>query len=141
MTELAWMQQWYALCDKWRDQGYDALTADEKVWFTIRALIDLTENGGIVGYYCNSGADHVDDCMAALDRLGAHDVRHQVERVNALFGEGVADFYRRNQIISSWPDDDERFDKFLDEVDNRLFSMFPDLEERLERFLQNAGLI
>lgn len=92
MTELAWMQQWYALCDKWRDQGYDALTADEKVWFTIRALIDLTENGGIVGYYCNSGADHVDDCMAALDRLGAHDVRHQVERVNALFGEGLQTF-------------------------------------------------
>jgi len=135
------MQQWHALCDKWRDQGYDALTADEKVWFTVRTLIDTTENGGIVGYYCNYGAFHMEDCMAALDRLGAYDVRKQVQQVNALFPEGVADFYRRNAMISSRPDDAQRVDAFLNDVDNQLISMFPDLEERLERFLQNAGLI
>jgi hypothetical protein len=65
---------WEALCTRCEESGYTALSNDERVWFNIRSLIDSTENGGLISYFCNSGADTLSDCRAALHRLGAQAV-------------------------------------------------------------------
>ena len=88
-TDPPWLGRWHELCDKWSRKGYAALTLPERIWFNVRSLIDLAQNGGLISYYYNSGADTLPDCLAALDSLGANDVRRQVERVNALFGGSV----------------------------------------------------
>jgi hypothetical protein len=75
-----------------------------------------------------------------LDVIRAGDVRLQVERVCALFGDSVpSGGEERNMIISSWPDDASR-DAFLKRVDSYLYGRLPDLENRLVSFLGKTGL-
>jgi hypothetical protein len=38
---------WQALCARWDQSGYAALSEDERVWFNLRSLIDSVENGGL----------------------------------------------------------------------------------------------
>lgn len=137
----AWLTNWQELVDKWAEQGYEGLAADEKVWLNLRSLIDSVQNGGVISYFYNSGADHLDDCLVALDLLGAGDVRMEVERVSALFPEGVPNTVEeRNEVIDSWDQEDPQIDDLLEEVDSQLMPMMTDLETRLERFIRKAGL-
>lgn len=107
----------------------------------MRSLIDFTANDGLISYDYNSGADTLPDCLAALDSLGANDVRQQVERVNALSGGSVPlSQEARNRIIDSWNDDDERIDALFAEVDDALMPMLKELDEKLEQFLRDAGV-
>jgi hypothetical protein len=140
--EPSWITEWRALCDKtYGPGGYPALTDDEKVWLNIRALIDSTNNGGLISFFYNSYADNLPDCLRALNVLRAGDVRLQVERVCALFGDHVpSDGDARNRIISSWADSNKPTDALLTKVDNYLYDRFPDLENRLDAFLRSAGL-
>ncbi|HEX5725575.1 MAG TPA: DUF4375 domain-containing protein [Longimicrobiaceae bacterium] len=139
MTAEFWQPPWDTLCRKWSSAGYDTLTPDEKVWFNTRSLIDSISNGGLISYYYNSGADTLDDCMLALDELGAAEVRAQVERVNALFGARVPeDLNERNAIIDSW--DEDSTEPVLADVDDRLDSMIPALEDALNQFICRTGL-
>lgn len=108
----------------------------------VRGLIDSTQNGGLISYYYNSGADTLPDCLEALDSLGACDIRSQVERVNALFGDSVPrSLDGRNKIIDAWPDDDQLIDTILTEVDETLMPLMEALEVRLENFLRRSGLV
>jgi hypothetical protein len=138
--ELSSQSEWHALCDKRSGLGGDAaLTEDERVWVNI-CLIDSTNGGGLISFFYNSGADTLPDCLRALDILRAGDVRLQVERVCALFGDSVpTDGSARNRIINSWPDNASR-DALLKKVDRYLYGRFPDLETRLVGFLGNSGL-
>ena len=62
---------WQALCEKrYGEPGYLALSDDEKVWLNVRALIDSTNNGGLISFFYNSYADTYQDYLSALDRLG-----------------------------------------------------------------------
>jgi len=136
------MQQdkgWEMLCDKLASSGYSALSERERVWFNIRALIDAVEGGGIISYFYNSGANTLGDCTAALERLGASDVKRQIDRVSALFpGSVPTSVADRNVIVDSWDEAGEAADKILEEVDDVLMPMMEDLEEELARFLERS---
>lgn len=137
-----WANHWHALCEKrYGKDGYTALTKDEKVWLNVRGKIDSTNNGGLISFFYNSGADTLPDALDALNVLGAGDVRLQVERVCALFGDQVpSSIDARNAIIDAWPDGDRKLGALLEKVDDYLYGRFPDLEGRLEAFLKRTGL-
>lgn len=141
MGDRWWMRGWEALCDKYAARGYDSLSPDERLWINIRGLIDATENGGLISFFYNSGADTFPDCLAALDQLAASDVKAQVTRVTALFPEGVPETIEgRNEVINSWNDENEETDMLLEDVDHNLCELFEELELKLERFLRSRGL-
>lgn len=121
--------------------AYSRLTPAEQVWIDIRSLIDFTANGGLISYFYNSGANRLNECLIALDLLGADVVRVQVERVIALFPGGVSlTVDGRNEVINSWDDGDEGLDCLLEDVDNVMFGQIEQLEEKLAQFLADNGL-
>lgn len=131
--------RWSDLCDRWGSDGYDSLSRPEKTWLNIRALIDSIENGGVISYFYNSGADTLVDCLEDLRELEADSVRVQVERVAELFPGGVpGEIEARNAVIDSWPDGD--IESLLEEVDDELMPLMSSLEEKLSTFLERNGL-
>ena len=129
------LEAWHRVCDKWAKSGYASLTAHEQIWFNVRSLVDAVHNGGLISYFYNTGANTYSDMMAALDELGAVEVRSQVKRVSELFSGGVpTDHTVRNDMINSWADGDH-VDGLLDEVDDKLMPMMSRLEKSLEQYL------
>ncbi len=114
---------WQALCARWDQSGYAALSEDERVWFNLRSLIDSVENGGLISYFYNSGADTFEDCRTALRRLNALKILTHVDRVAGLFGADVPRTVdEHNVVIDSWPHDDAHR-TLLDEVDAELMPL------------------
>jgi hypothetical protein len=90
--------------------SYASLTEPERVWFTITPLLISIRNGGLISYYYNPYADHLDDCMRALEALGATKMLELVRHVNSWFGGSVPKTTEaRNAAIESWPDFDDAF--------------------------------
>ena len=134
MNELT-EREWYKLCNRWTSKGYTSLNEFERVWLSVRELIDCTNNGGMISYFYNSGADHLDDCIASLEQLGADEVKEQVFRLCCLFQNGVPRTPQgRNEVISSW---DQSIEGLLDEIDEATFLLVPDLEVRLDEFVSH----
>jgi len=132
--------RWNSLCDRWAASGYGALSAEDRVWLNIRSLIDSIENGGLISFFYNSGADTLPDCLAALRRLGAFAVAREVERVADLFPKGVpSSIDERNSIISAWPDAGPH-DDLVAQVDEVVMPLMSDLEARLSAFLKDAEI-
>lgn len=143
MNELL-QQRWADVCRRWDAKGYAALSQPERTWLNVRSLIDSIENGGLISYFYNSAADTFDDCLKALDQLGAQQVKEQIERIRGLFPGGVPDTLEaRNVIINSWPKEGDvnTIDQLLDEVDERLMPMMASLEENLSAFVRRSGLV
>jgi proteic killer suppression protein len=110
-------KQWQDLCRRWSDEGYASLSRTEQTWLNIRALIDSTQNGGLISYFYNSGAGTLSDCLEDLKVLEATAVSAQVERVCELFPGGVpTELEARNEIINSWPDGDEMIEALLYDI-------------------------
>jgi len=132
--------------EAWRDlwaeierHGYGGLTRHQLLWVDTRAVIDATNNGGIISYFYNSNASRYYDCLSALDQLGATTVRQLLEEAGSLFGERVSpDQEVRNAIINAW--DGGRYSAALDRLDHQLYVEFPALEERLCEFLEEKVL-
>jgi hypothetical protein len=59
MDYFEWEKHWQKLIDKYDNDGYDSLTTDERLWFNIRSLIDSVDNGGLISFYYNNGADYL----------------------------------------------------------------------------------
>ena len=126
---------WQALCRRWERFGYASLSDAERTWLNCRLLIDSVENGGLISYFYNSGADTLADCLTALRRLDAAAVLACVERVAVLFGPEVPPAVEeRNRIINTWPDGDPR-DTLLEETDRELMPLVRDLDAKLEAFV------
>lgn len=133
---------WHALCEKWTHSGYQSLSKTEKLWLNTRALIDAINDGGIISYYYNSGADSLEDCMGALRELESDEVLAVLQETNGLFPDGrvPTDVDGRNAVIGSWPDDG-RIDRRLSLMDRRLSGLLPVLERRREGYLhQSTGI-
>jgi hypothetical protein len=134
------MNSLYDFHDKWEDliekaysKGYDVFTDHEKVWFNIQCLIQAVNGKGFIGYYSNAEADAVDDCVHALDVIGAVNTRRLVERVNGLFEHGVPkDMEERNMEMDHWPTSNEAV---LNEVEIAYFAQEEDVEELLVNFI------
>jgi hypothetical protein len=136
-------RRWTELCDRWSQVGYASLSRPEKTWLNIRSLIDSIENGGIISYFYNSGADTLGDCLADLTALGAGEVVESVNQVCGLFPNGVpSGMEDRNAAIDSWaesPRQDE-IDELLTQVGDALFPLVADLERRLAGHIEQHGL-
>ena len=140
------MNSLYDFHDKWTDlvekaysKGYDALTGHEKVWFNIQCLIHAINSGGLIGYYTNAEANTVDDCVRALDVIGAANTRRLVERVNDLFEHGVPkDMDERNMEIEHWPTSNEAV---LHDVEIAFFLQEEIVEELLVNFIVETGIV
>jgi len=135
--------KWHDVCDRWGRLGYAALTPSERTWLNIRCLIDSIQNGGLISYFYNSGADTLGDCLADLETLGATGVATEVNRVCVLFPEGVPSTLKgRNEIIDSWPEEvgESEIDELLEHVDNTLVPLMAELEAQLSAYLQRSGL-
>src|SRR5688500_17325955 len=65
---------------------YQSLTEPERVWYTVTRLLFNIRNGGLISYYYNGYANHLDDCMRSLEILNAKGMLELVKRENALFG-------------------------------------------------------
>ena len=136
-------QAWASVCDRLSTAGYDALSSSERDWVNLRSLIDSIENGGLISYFYNSGADHLADCLEALRRIDAPRALQEVQRVCALFSGGVpSNIDERNDLINAWADSpqSEEIDALLEDVDGRLMPMMDRLETQLSSFLRSHGL-
>ncbi|MBT2729208.1 DUF4375 domain-containing protein [Bacillus sp. ISL-75] len=124
-----WQQRWYQLCDKHDEKGYESLSSDERIWYNVRGLIDAIENGGLISFYNNHGADDLDDTMEDLQKIDAIDVINMLEEVNQLFpnGKPPKDIDKRNEVIDSW--EDGQYEDLLESLDDRFYD---ELQENLE---------
>lgn len=134
-------EKWEELVDKAISGGYESLTPDEKVWLNTQYLTNSIGNGGLISYYYNSPADKLEDCLKALEILGATRMKGLMERINRLFPGGVPkDVAARNEIINSWPENDENFEKLHDDIENAALSEMTKVESRLVEFIQQQAL-
>jgi len=142
MSDLFDFQEtWEELVDKAISGGYESLTPDEKVWLNAQYLTNSIGNGGLISYYYNSPADTLEDCLKALEILGATRMKDLMECINRLFPGGVPkDIAVRNEIINSWPENDEKFEKLHDDIENAALSEMTKVESRLVEFIQQTGI-
>ena len=130
--------EWSDLLKKAHSEGYEVLTDHEKVWFNIQCLIQAVNGGGFIGYYSNAEADAVDDCVRALEVIGAANTRRLVERMNGLFEHGVPkDMDERNMEMDHWPTSNEAV---LNDVEIAYFTQEEDVEEFLVNFIVETGI-
>ncbi|MFP5115214.1 DMP19 family protein [Bacillaceae bacterium C204] len=76
-----WEQRWNQLFDKYEEKGYLSFSSDERIWFNVRGLIDAIENGGLISFYYNYGADYLDDTLEDLQKIDAIEVVHLLQKI------------------------------------------------------------
>ena len=131
---------WIKVVDKGSQGGYQSLSPAEKVWFNVQSLIQAIDDGGLVSFFYNSGADHRDDTKQALKTLGATNLVSALNKISDLFPSGVPQSVEaRNQIIDSWSDD-ESIDELLESLDGDASEEIDQLEKRLVAFIQTERL-
>jgi hypothetical protein len=130
---------WIRLVDK-AIFHYELLTEDERAWFNIQSLMQAVNDGGLVSYYFDHGADHLMETMADLKKLGADEVLGLLQQMNRLFPDELppADIDERNNIIDTW-DEDEVTD-LLDKLDEMFFDSEDALENLLIKHILSRGL-
>lgn len=134
-------EKWEKLVDKAISSGYESLTPDEKAWLNTQYLTNSIGNGGLISYYYNSPADTLEDCLKALEVLGATRMKALMESMNKLFPGGVPkEITARNEVINSWPEDDEDLEKLLEEIEGLASSEAEKVEVKLVEFVQRTGI-
>ncbi len=130
--------KWIGLVEKAYSEDHGALTDHERIWFNTQCLIQAVNNGGFVDYYSSSVAETVNDCLHALDVIGAVNSRRLVERVNSLFEHGVPkDMDERNMEMDRWPTSNGAV---LNDVEIAYFTHDENLEELLINFIVEKGI-
>jgi hypothetical protein len=123
-------ERWEELWKRIRSGGHESLNEWEKDWINLRSLIDSINNGGMISYFYNPSGDQLAECLVALDRLNAYDLKSQVLKICELFPTGVPDsISERNDVIRSWDDD---VDDMLAEIDDSTAPLLEDLETKLD---------
>ncbi|REJ85751.1 MAG: DUF4375 domain-containing protein [Acidobacteria bacterium] len=131
---------WVALVDRSYQVGYDVLSPDERTWLNAQSLLQALENGGLISFFYNSGADHLEDTKKALERLGLVEMQQLLDGVCDLFPDGVpGDIDARNDVISSWPDDGS-VDEVLTALDDRALAQSDAFADRIVTFVGDSGL-
>lgn len=85
--------------------SYASLTGPERVWYTVTRYMVCVRDGGLISYYYNGDAEHVEDLLTSLTLLGARLALEQIRTMNGLFGKQVpSSLEALNEVINSWPD-------------------------------------
>jgi hypothetical protein len=142
MTEpFDFQSKWEKLVCKAVSMGHESLSPDERVWLNVQYLTNSICNGGLISYYYNSPADTIEDCLKALEVIGADRIKTLMERMNTLFPGGVPkNITARNEVIDSWPEDDKDIERFLDKIEESASSEAEKVEAKLVKFIQKTGI-
>ena len=127
--------QWEQLVYKAFDD-FSSLSASERIWFTVECLINDVDNGGLISHYYNAGANFNKETVEDLDFLGFDKVSNLLKQINTLFPDGVVstDLLIRNDVISSWPDNE--YDALLAKLDQEFYLYEDELESKLVEHIQ-----
>lgn len=138
-TLLDFQEHWVKLVGK-AMADFNSLTPDERIWFTIEALIGQVDNGGLISHYYNGGADHNKETIEDLHSLGFDDIVDLLKQINKLFpnGQPPINLSERNDVISNW--NDAAIDALLDTLDNKFYSREKYIEDALVLHIENKGL-
>lgn len=120
---------------------YDSLTFSERIWFNIRGIIDSTNNGGLISYYYNSGAENVYDAIDDLKSIGFENIADIIQKYNKILFKGSIvpkDLEERNGFIN---DLDDKTDDLLQNLEIDLTDLIDDLETELAKYLKQEKLI
>ena len=122
------------------EHNVESLTEPELAYLTVKALVASIQNGGLISYYYNNYADHLEGCMESLARIGATDMLKLVGEMNGLFGESVpADLEARNAVINFWGDNPQT-DAKLDSMSENEQELAEATDALLEDYLRQNGL-
>jgi hypothetical protein len=140
MNYIEYQSHWKSLIDKFDAEGYDKLTSDERIWFNVRSLIDEVDNGGLISFYYNYGADYLQETIEDLRKLESKEVVALIEKINKLFPNSMPprDIDERNDIISSWDDEVNDLNDLLENVDNEFYAQEEELELKLEPIIRRV---
>jgi hypothetical protein len=121
--------------------NYYSLNYSERIWFNCQVIIDSTQNGGLISYYYNSGAENVYDAIDDIKSLGFENIAGIIQKYNLILFKGLevpTDIYKRNEYINSL---DESTDELLQSLETELTKLLQDFKIGLETFLRKEKMI
>ena len=134
---IDFQDEWEALSQK-AVADYVSLTPDERVWFNCHSLMEQAENG-IISFYYNENADHVNDTIQGLEKIGFTEPVELLKKINALFPDGIVpDIEKRNEIINSW--ESEEYNALFEEIDDKFNGFKKKFESKVLDFIINKGI-
>ncbi|KAA8998432.1 DUF4375 domain-containing protein [Affinibrenneria salicis] len=128
---------WRQLIDKVHHQpgGFEALSAEEKIYYAVNVLEGEVYNGGFMQFFDNASKEYDAWCEQGLARIDApHSLRLLRAARLARFGDGGADRLARGPAP-----DDETWAR-LNDLDHEFYQDPDGLEARLNAFAMNNGL-
>lgn len=132
--EISVDSKWANLVDK-AMKNYNSLTKNERIWFNLRVLIDSFNDGGLISYYYNSGAENVYETIEDLQILGLEKLVTIIKKYNeTLFHDTKVpkDINERNEFVSKL---DKKTDSLLQDLESDFQDQLETLEKRLETFI------
>jgi len=129
---------WKAVCEK-AESHYENLNKKERIWFNTRVLIDSFNNGGLISYYYNSGADNVYDAIDDLKSIELENVANLIIQHNDILFKGNAvpnDLEERSKYIETL---DYETDHILNKIEAKFQDSIDEMEQELERFLKRIN--
>ncbi len=142
-TLYHYQEQWVALVNK-AMENFGSLTAEEKIWYTVQALIQDVDNGGFISHYYNYGADLNEETIESLIALGFPEIADSLRAINALFpnAQPSKDIAERNDVISSWADEKAEFaNNLLNQLDEHFYAAEAALEDDLVELIKTKIVI
>jgi len=138
--DAVYQDKWSIVAEKGIEQ-YNVLTSSERIWYNIRGIIDSTNNGGLISYYYNPGAENVYDAIEDLENLGLDNIALIIKKYNQILFDGKIvskDLNERNNFVNSLS---EQRDELLQDLEFELAKQIDDLENKLTSFLEKEKLI
>lgn len=138
-TLFDFQDRWIQVADKGA-HAYNALTADERIWFSTQALLDTVDNGGLISHYYNTGADHNAETIADLMTLGFPRLATLLITINNLFPGGhiSGNLEERNKVIDGWSNGEH--DALLDQLDQQVYAEADSLEKALVDHIEQTSI-
>ena len=130
LVELKWIN----LVDK-AMKNYSSLTKNERIWYNLRVLNDSFNDGGLISYYYNSGAENVYETIADLEIIGLDKLAQIIKKYNEILfhnSKVPKDINERNEFVSKL---DEKTDSLLKDLELDFQDQLGTLENRLKTFL------
>ena len=139
-VEISAHNKWCKIVDK-AINDYDSLSRNERVWFNSRSVIDATNNGGLISYYYNSGADNIYDTIEDIELLGSERIVEIIKEFNKIIFLELkvpANIHERNTSINNLTDN---AGDTLQDLESEILLLIDDLENRLNVFLTKKKIL
>ena len=131
MSDLQSIAQ--SIIEKWSKSGYNSLTPNEKVFFTVWAYAGDVDNGGLEGFFCNPTGENSADTYSSLLAIGADQHASILKRAMDVFhGEIPSDVDERTELFEAMSETEA---DTWDSLQNEFFALgTDDLYARLEKY-------